>query len=61
MQNLKIRQLDEALLKVLNDSDVPVEAKRLILRNMLYRIDVLANEAICEEIKEQENNAKSSC
>lgn len=57
--NYKIRKLEDNLVSVLNASDVPIEAKRLILADISRLVDKKAEESIALEIRimkeEQEN------
>lgn len=57
--NYKIRKLEDDLVSVLNASDVPIEAKRLILADISRLVDKKAEESIALEIRimkeEQEN------
>lgn len=54
--NLKIRKLEENIIDILNDSDVEIETKRLIVRNILYLIEKKSNEVITQEIQEGEQS-----
>ena len=57
--NYDIRKLEDDLVSVLNASDVPIEAKRLILADISRLVEKKAEETISFEIKakreEQEN------
>lgn len=55
--NLKIRQLEDLIIAELNVSDVPIEAKRLILSDILNLTVKMADSAVKKEI---EDNAEST-
>ena len=50
--NYKIRDLEDNVISLLNASDVPIEAKRLIVQNVLNLITKQADKVILEEIQE---------
>lgn len=50
--NYKIRKLEDEIIEVLNASDAPMEAKRLVVQNVLSLIKEKADAAIIEELKE---------
>lgn len=50
--NLKIRRLEEDIVAILNDSDIPIEAKRLVLQNILDVVENNANEIIKQELSQ---------
>ena len=50
--NLQIRQLENELIGVLNGSDVPIEAKRLVLLEVLGMAEKEANRIITLEAKQ---------
>ena len=50
----EIRALQDALLTLTNASPIPIEAKRLILENLLIKVTEKANLVISEEIKAKE-------
>ena len=62
--NLKMRQFEESLIQLIGNSELPVEAVRLVLSNTLYKIEQVANEAITKELeekaKEEKENAEST-
>lgn len=56
--NSKIRQLEDDLIAVLNDSDVPIEAKRLVVGSIYHATEKAADNAILrEKYEEQMRNA----
>lgn len=57
--NKKIRMLEDQIVAALNGSDVPIEAKRLILSDLLNIVTKKADEIIAQEIKaEREEKEK---
>jgi hypothetical protein len=50
--NRKIRQLEDDVISVLNGSDCPIEAKRLVVANILNIIEKEADKAILSEIRD---------
>lgn len=57
--NSKVRKLEDTIIALLNSSDVEIEVKRLVIRNVLYLVEKEADKAIMAEIQEQ-NNAEST-
>lgn len=49
--NTKIRALEDQLVYIINASDVPIEAKRLILADILNLVTKKADAIISQEIK----------
>ena len=58
MKNKDVRQLEDDLISLLNQSPVLIATKVLILENVLRQANEQANKAIIEEL-EEERNAKS--
>jgi len=57
--NTKMRALEDDIISLLNGSDVPIEAKRLILADLLNIVTKKADEIIAQEIKaEREEKEK---
>ena len=57
--NTKIRLLEDQIVALLNGSDVPIEAKRLILADIQNLVTKKADQVIKQEIKAQrEDNEK---
>jgi len=57
--NTKIRLLEDQIVALLNGSDVPIEAKRLILADIQNLVTKKADQVISHEIKAQrEDNEK---
>ena len=61
--NLQMRQLEDDMIALLNASEAPIEAKRLIVRNVLTLIEKEADRTIIAEMRPiteyGENNAES--
>lgn len=56
MTNAKVRKLEDKIIFTLNDEpEVPMEVKRLILRDVLRMVEDQANAEILVETKEAEN------
>lgn len=53
--NAQIRALQDALVTLINTSPIPMEAKRLILENLLIKVSQKSDSIIAEELKEKEN------
>lgn len=47
--NSKIRQLEDDLVSILNASDLPIEAKRLVVGNIYHATEKAADKAITTE------------
>ena len=59
MINTKIRELEHHLTEVINSYiDVPIDAKRLIVTNLMYAVSAEADRAIIAEM--ESNNAEST-
>ena len=58
--NTKIRELEDNILAVINASDAPIEAKRLIVANIYNSLEKEADKVIRFEVqtakKEERNN-----
>ena len=56
MTNKEVRKLEDKIIQTLNEEpDVPMEVKRLILRDVLRMVEDQANAEILVETKEAEN------
>ena len=51
MMNTNIRKLEDDIIMLLNASDVPIEAKRLVVSDILNIVTKKANDTIAFEIK----------
>ena len=47
--NEQIRQLEDSIIDMLNESEVPIEAKRLIIKDIYRMVEIKANQIILEE------------
>ena len=54
--NKEIRQLEDDIISRLNLSDIPIEAKRLVLSDVLNLVTKQADNEILKEINEEGNN-----
>jgi len=52
MENYKIRDLEDKMIDTLNSSDVAIEAKRLIVQNLLNMVTKQADARITMEIQD---------
>lgn len=52
--NSKIRQLEDDLINLINSSDIPIEAKRLIVSNIYHLTMKEADKAILKERYEEQ-------
>ena len=52
MNNLRIRQLEDSIIELLNSSDVEIEAKRLVIANVLSLIEKEADKTIRLELSQ---------
>jgi hypothetical protein len=52
MNNYKIRDLEDKMIDTLNSSDVAIEAKRLIVQNLLNMVTKQADARITMEIQD---------
>ena len=51
MNNIKIRRLEDTLVEILDESDVDIEVKRLILADLLHLVETQANKRILNELE----------
>ena len=49
--NLEIRRLGETLVKEINTSEIPLEAKRLVVSEILAKLEAETNKAILLEVE----------
>lgn len=60
MENTNIRQLEDTIIDILNQSNVPIEAKRLVVSDVLHIVTKEADKEILNELKTKgENNGTS--
>jgi hypothetical protein len=59
--NKEIRLLEDNLIALLNDSSLPIEVKRLVVKDVLSLVSKQADREILDEIKqEQQEEQKDS-
>lgn len=58
--NLKIRKLEDDIIALLNESDVPIEGKRLILDSVMRLVKDEADRQILEEMQNAESIYKDN-
>lgn len=56
--NLKIKQLNQKICNVLNDSDLPPEVKRLVMYQIYTEVKDIADETIYHELNDETHTAK---
>jgi len=56
-----IRELKLKLAQTLNESEIPIEVKRLVLSEIIREVESLADRVIAEQISKGEQNAESVC
>lgn len=56
-----IRELKLKIIAVLNESELPIEVKRLVLAEIYREVESLAEQVISQQIKEEKENAESIC
>lgn len=55
MINKKIRELEDGIISLINESDVPIEVKRLVLADVIGLVTKQADNVIMSEINEAIN------
>ena len=50
--NAELRRLQENMVELLNSFQLPTEAKRLVVCDIMYKLEVQANKEIMYEIQE---------
>lgn len=48
--NLKVREFQQAIINFANQSDLPIEVKRLCVADVLKQLEEQANEALRKEV-----------
>lgn len=51
--NLKIRNLENAIIGLINDSELPIEVSRLVLSEVYNKVDKIAYDTIVAEMSEK--------
>jgi len=57
--DLEIRLLEDSLIELVNASQIPIEAKRLVIRDVLNSVEIKASAIIQEQLKEKSNDVKA--
>lgn len=58
--NLEIRKLEETIIHAVNTSQIPTEAKRLVVADVLRKLEVQAEKDILVEIQMAEKKKEES-
>lgn len=56
--NLDIRNLEDSIINLLNESPVPIEAKRLIIRDVSRMVEIEASKQVAQEIEDAKRQAE---
>lgn len=59
--NLEIRKLEEAIVTAVNSSQIPTEAKRLVVADVLRKLETQADKEIMLEIQLAKQNEEKEC
>ena len=59
MINKEIRQLEDHIINILNDSPIEIEVKRLVVSNIMFKLEKESDKIIIAEMRQEENNAES--
>lgn len=54
MSNLEIREFSQAIINFVNSSTIPIEVKRIALKDILAQVEEEANKVLTEELKARE-------
>lgn len=54
MKNLEIREFSQAIINFVNQSTLPMEVKRLALKDIMAQIETETNKVLTEEIRYRE-------
>ena len=54
MKNLEIREFSQAIINFVNQSTLPMEVKRLALKDIIAQIETETNKVLTEEIRYRE-------
>ena len=49
--NQQIREFEKGLIDYINQSEIPIEVKRLIIKDVFYQVERTANDVINQEIQ----------
>lgn len=58
MNSLEIREMEAEIIKIVNDAPVPLEVKRLIMLDVMGKIESATTQEINEQLKEREAEKK---
>ena len=50
--NLKIRQFEQSIIDIINGTEIPIEAKRLVLENVLHKVSAVSDNQVSKEQEE---------
>ena len=50
--NLEIRKFQEDLIRLTNEAQIPIEAKRLVIESVLQKVVVASEEVLRKELEE---------
>ena len=50
--NLEIRKFQEDLIRLTNEAQIPIEAKRLVMESVLQKVVVASEEVLRKELEE---------
>lgn len=56
--NAELRRLQENMVELLNSFQLPTEAKRLVVCDIMYKLEVQANKEIMYELQETKEETK---
>ena len=59
MINTEIRQLEDNIINILNNSPIEIEVKRLVVSNIMFKLEKESDKIIIAEMRQEENNAES--
>jgi hypothetical protein len=57
--NVVLRKFQEEMVDLINSAQLPVEAKRLVVCEVLHKLEIETNRAIAYEIQEENKQAES--
>ena len=59
--NLEIRKLEETIVSVVNSSQIPTEVKRLVVADVLHKLEVQADKEVMLEVQMAKQNEEKEC
>ena len=60
MKNLEIREFSQAIINFVNQSTLPMEVKRLVLKDIMAQIETETNKVLTEEIRYREETHREA-